>query len=268
MNLSNNGIESFASQTFIGASRVEYFYLRNNKINAFTDKMPLKYMTSLKVLDLTSAFDTTTSSRRRSDLLKLLFDSDHDFVDLSEIILASNKLEHIHSDTFCKVNFFKSISKFDSLGQRTQSLDFERQSSHIAGFRWQLFGSSQLIGYAQQSRILRPIEFLETTSNVEQSRLQSQSIALWLQSSRLPWICTRLQHIVSFTTRNDMCIAEQSSRQEFVRFGGQFLPRTWQLFALVCFAVCWRSNPIHLSMDAQKWPHNKNSKLCGRLHSA
>lgn len=66
-------------------------------------RLNFRYLTSLKVLDLTNAFDKKSSPRRRSDLLRSLFDSDHDFVDLGEIILSSNSLEHIHKDTFCRV---------------------------------------------------------------------------------------------------------------------------------------------------------------------
>jgi Leucine-rich repeat (LRR) protein len=122
MNLSSNGISSFGAQTFIGAPRVEYFYLSNNKIDAFIGEMPLKYLTSLKLIDLTNAFDERSSPRRRADLLHELFNSDHDFVDLSEIILTSNHLEHIHSDTFCKV---KGLSRLILRDNSLTSLDFD-----------------------------------------------------------------------------------------------------------------------------------------------
>jgi Leucine-rich repeat (LRR) protein len=122
LNLSNNGIQSFGSQTFIGAARAEYFYLSNNKLNAFFDKQPLKYLTSLKLLDLTSAFDKKNSARRRADLLRDMFESNHDFIDLSEIILASNELQHIHTNTFCKVKGLTRLILKDNL---LTSLDFD-----------------------------------------------------------------------------------------------------------------------------------------------
>ncbi|KAI6182488.1 LRRCT domain-containing protein [Aphelenchoides bicaudatus] len=122
MNLSDNGITSFGAQTFIGSPRVEYFYLANNKINAFIDQQPLKYLTSLKLLDLTSALDERTSPRRRADLLRSLFDSDHDFIDLNEIILTSNHLEHIHTNTFCRV---KGLTRLILKDNSLNSLDFD-----------------------------------------------------------------------------------------------------------------------------------------------
>ncbi|KAI6233028.1 LRRCT domain-containing protein [Aphelenchoides fujianensis] len=123
VNLSSNGIRGFGAQTFIDASRVEYFYLRDNEINEFADKRPLRYLTSLKLLDLTAAFDEKITSRRRQDLLRSLFENDHDFQDLEEIILASNRLEHVHSDTFCRA---KSLTRLILRDNLLTSFDFER----------------------------------------------------------------------------------------------------------------------------------------------
>ncbi|KAI6202749.1 hypothetical protein M3Y94_00476500 [Aphelenchoides besseyi] len=123
VNLSSNGIRGFGSQTFIDASRVEYFYLNDNRINEFSTDKPLRYLTSLKLLDLTAAFDDRTSSRRRADLIRSLFDSDHDFNDLAEVLLGSNSLEHIHSDTFCRV---KSLTRLILRDNSLTSFEFDR----------------------------------------------------------------------------------------------------------------------------------------------
>lgn len=83
-------------------------FIQTISITFFVKCCPFRYLTSLKLLDLTNAFNERSSPRRRADLLRSLFESDHDFVDLNEIILASNHLEHIHKDTFCKVSQYKT----------------------------------------------------------------------------------------------------------------------------------------------------------------
>ncbi|KAI6178067.1 LRRCT domain-containing protein [Aphelenchoides besseyi] len=60
---------------------------------------------------------------RRADLIRSLFDSDHDFNDLAEVLLGSNSLEHIHSDTFCRV---KSLTRLILRDNSLTSFEFDR----------------------------------------------------------------------------------------------------------------------------------------------
>lgn len=106
VNLSGNSIQTFGQQTFIGLSRVEYLYLNNNELNSLIGSNPFNYLTSLKLIDLSNFFGKHISLKARTDLLKDLFQNNHSFVDLSEIILTRNQLEDLHEDTFCNVRLF------------------------------------------------------------------------------------------------------------------------------------------------------------------
>lgn len=103
VNISNNAITSFGAQTFIGMPRVEYFYLAHNKLDSVSDA-PFDYFTSLKLIDLEDVFGDHVSVHARADIIRQLFINKHSFIDLQEIVLASNKLDRIHSDTFCNVS--------------------------------------------------------------------------------------------------------------------------------------------------------------------
>lgn len=123
-NFSNNEIRSFGAQTFIGMPRVEYFYLRNNLLEAvdFADVPPLNYLTSLKLLDLHHVFGTKLSSKGRAQLLKTLLTCNHSMIDLQQLIISQNGLEYIEPDTFCHVCFklLKNIGFYNMVGRSNE----------------------------------------------------------------------------------------------------------------------------------------------------
>lgn len=107
VNLSNNAIASFGAQTLIGMPRVEYLYLADNRLDAIDDSEqtpPFNFLTSLKHLDLSRVFGAHISVRARAELVRRLFANNHSFVDLQEVALRGNQLDHLHADTFCNVS--------------------------------------------------------------------------------------------------------------------------------------------------------------------
>jgi hypothetical protein len=134
VNISNNGITSFGAQTFIGIPRVEYFYLSHNRIESVGDS-PFSYFTSLKLIDLTDIFGKHISVHARADLIRRMFRSEHSFVDLQEVILPSNQLDRLHSDTFCNVKGLMRLNLADNL---LTAFDFDPQcleSLHVLDLR-------------------------------------------------------------------------------------------------------------------------------------
>lgn len=110
VNLTKNGIVEIGQQTFIGMPRVEYLYLNDNQLNSVgKNNQPFNYFTSMKLLDMSNVFGDHISIHARSDLLQKIFQNNHSFVDLSDVILARNQLVNIHENTFCNVRLFNII---------------------------------------------------------------------------------------------------------------------------------------------------------------
>lgn len=109
LDISQNNIRSFASNTFFGAPKVEFLYLQNNELESVGSK-PFDYMPALRIIDLTSAFGDRVSAKKKVEVIGDMLEAGHNFKHLEELILNSNELTSLDSEMFCKVRFFK----FDS----------------------------------------------------------------------------------------------------------------------------------------------------------
>ncbi|KAE9550456.1 hypothetical protein FO519_006321 [Halicephalobus sp. NKZ332] len=117
MDLSDNGIRSFYPDTFFGVPRVEYLYLRNNELESVGEK-PFNYLPALKFLDLSAAFGNHISSGKRSEILKKILNSDHNFKSLEEIIISNNDFQKIDPSIFCHL---KKLTRLILSGNQLES---------------------------------------------------------------------------------------------------------------------------------------------------
>jgi hypothetical protein len=119
LDLSDNDIRSFSSNTFLGAPKVEFLYLRNNEIASVGSK-PFDYMPALRVIDLTAAFGEGVSGKKKSEIIGDMLESGHHFKHLEEIVLNANGLISLDSEMFCKLENLVRLVLADNL---FQSLD-------------------------------------------------------------------------------------------------------------------------------------------------
>lgn len=102
LNLTGNGITKVSSETFKGAPAVQFLYLNDNDIRQ-AGRYAFEPMQRLRVLDMSGALGRRPAASK-ADLISVLFETEkRGFVELAELKLASNNIEMLHKDTFCKV---------------------------------------------------------------------------------------------------------------------------------------------------------------------
>uniref|UniRef100_A0AC34GCS9 Uncharacterized protein n=1 Tax=Panagrolaimus sp. ES5 TaxID=591445 RepID=A0AC34GCS9_9BILA len=101
LDLSDNDIRSFTAETFFGAPKVQFLYLRNNEITSVGSK-PFDYMPFLRVIDLTAAFAEGVSGKKKAEIIGDMLESGHHFKHLEELVFNANALTKLDSEMFCK----------------------------------------------------------------------------------------------------------------------------------------------------------------------
>lgn len=52
---------------------------------------------------MNNIFSNDVSVKARANIIWRIFHNNHMFVDLNEVILSNNRIDHLHEDTFCNV---------------------------------------------------------------------------------------------------------------------------------------------------------------------
>uniref|UniRef100_A0A914QPF8 Uncharacterized protein n=1 Tax=Panagrolaimus davidi TaxID=227884 RepID=A0A914QPF8_9BILA len=114
LDLSDNDIRSFSAETFFGAPKVQYLYLRNNEITSVGSK-PFDYMPLIRVIDLTAGFAEGVSGKKKGEIIGDMLESGHHFKHLQELILNANGLIKLDSEMFCTLENLGRLILADNL---------------------------------------------------------------------------------------------------------------------------------------------------------